>query len=413
MRISTSMSYQSSIDNLQERQQNLSASQAQLTSGKRVVHASDDPTNAARAERALASIARADANQRTLDASRNVMNLASSSLSNATELLQTARETLIAAGNSSYSDADRTSLAVKLKDVRDQLLAVANRPDGGGGYVFGGQGSSSPPFVDTTNGVIFQGQTGESLASTGERLSLTLDGQKVWLNGKSGNGVFNTGPASNASTGTANSGNAWITAGSVTNPSQLPYPSNVATPPTYSVLFHNTGGSVTYDILEDGNALATGQSFASGKSIAIPGRGMSVAIEGSPADGDTFNLTQSQNNLNIFTSLDSVIASLKTPLASAATIAQAVNTGMTNMDAAMGSVQGAQSEVGEQLNRMDGIESRNADQKLAAQTAKSNAEDLDMVEALSEFKNQESGYQAALQSYAMVQKLSLFNYISS
>jgi flagellar hook-associated protein 3 FlgL len=193
----------------------------------------------------------------------------------------------------------------------------------------------------------------------------------------------------------------------------LPYPSNAATPPTYSVVFHNTAGTVTYDVMEDGNALTTGQSYAGGRSIAIPGRGMTVAIEGSPADGDTFNLTQSQNNLNIFKSLDSVIASLRTPLASAATIAQAVNTGMTNMDAALGSVQGAQSEVGEQLNRMDGIESRNADQKLAAQTAKSNAEDLDMVQALSEFKNQESGYQAALQSYAMVQKLSLFNYISS
>jgi flagellar hook-associated protein 3 FlgL len=35
-----------------------------------------------------------------------------------------------------------------------------------------------------------------------------------------------------------------------------------------------------------------------------------------------------------------------------------------------------------------------------------------MVQALSDFKNQDTGYQAALQSYAMVQKLSLFSYIS-
>ena len=91
---------------------------------------------------------------------------------------------------------------------------------------------------------------------------------------------------------------------------------------------------------------------------------------------------------------------------------QAVNTGMTQIDAALSSIQGARSAVGEQLNRMDGIQSRNDTHKLAAQTEKSNAEDLDMVSAISSFQNQQTGYQAALQSYASIQKLSLFQYIN-
>jgi len=110
--------------------------------------------------------------------------------------------------------------------------------------------------------------------------------------------------------------------------------------------------------------------------------------------------------------LDRAISAIKTPNVTGSNVAQAVNTGLTNVDAALSSLQGAQSEVGEQLNRMDGLESRNQDMKLAAKTEKSNAEDLDMVQALSDFKNQDTGYQAALQSYAMVQKLSLFSYIS-
>ena len=64
MRLSTAFRYEQSINNLQQRQQELSTAQTQLTSGKRVNAASDDPTAAARAERALASIARADADQR-------------------------------------------------------------------------------------------------------------------------------------------------------------------------------------------------------------------------------------------------------------------------------------------------------------------------------------------------------------
>lgn len=408
MRIATSQAYANSIAELQLRQQNLSTTQTQLTSGKRVVKASDDPTNAARAERALAAMARSDANQRTLDATRNVMNLASSSLQNATDLLQTARETLVAAGDASYSDNDRKSLAVKLKNIRDQLLSVANTGDGGGGFIYGGQGSSSPPFIDTGNGVIYQGQAGEQLASSGERLSLTLDGQRVWLSGKSGNGVFNTSPTS-----AANSGNAWITAGTVTDPSQVPYPSNGSAAHSYQVLFHNSGSGITYDVVEDGsNVLTSGQPYKDGAAIDIPGRGMQVAVKGTPADNDSFQIGEANNNLNIFSVLDNAIGALNASTTKA-TVSQAVNTGLTNVDAALSSIQGAQSVVGEQLNRMDGLEGRNQDAKLAAQTLKSNAEDLDMVQAVSNFKNQESGYQAALQSYAMVQKLSLFNYISS
>ena len=42
-----------------------------------------------------------------------------------------------------------------------------------------------------------------------------------------------------------------------------------------------------------------------------------------------------------------------------------------------------------------------------------NAEDLDMVEAISKFQSQQTGYDTALKSYAMVQKLSLFQYIQA
>ena len=43
---------------------------------------------------------------------------------------------------------------------------------------------------------------------------------------------------------------------------------------------------------------------------------------------------------------------------------------------------------------------------------RSRAEDLDMIKGISDFQNQQAGYEAALKSYASVQKLSLFNFIS-
>ncbi len=55
MRIATANAFETSVDNLQRRQQELQLSQDRLTSGKRVARASDDPAAAARIERALAA----------------------------------------------------------------------------------------------------------------------------------------------------------------------------------------------------------------------------------------------------------------------------------------------------------------------------------------------------------------------
>jgi len=138
MRISSAHSFDASITDLQKRQVEMSQSQMQLTSGKRINQASDDPIAAARAERALATISRGDANQRALDASRNVMQLSESSIGDAVGLLQTARESLVAAGNGSYSDKERQNLAIRLKEIRNQLLSIANRQ-----YLSGSDGSGS------------------------------------------------------------------------------------------------------------------------------------------------------------------------------------------------------------------------------------------------------------------------------
>jgi hypothetical protein len=51
-RLSTANTYDNSLRNLQERQTNLANMQENLTSGKRITSASDDPTGAAQAERA-------------------------------------------------------------------------------------------------------------------------------------------------------------------------------------------------------------------------------------------------------------------------------------------------------------------------------------------------------------------------
>ena len=312
--------------------------------------------------------------------------------------MQQVREALVAAGNASYSDSERKAVGDQISELRKELLSVANRSDGAGSYLFGGQGASQPPFLDAAGGVQFRGSSGQTEAASGEALPLTLDGQAAWMQARTGNGVFVTRAVT--STGTA-----WIGTGSVTNPQAL-------TGSTYSVQFSVAGGATTYSILKDGAPTAQSNvSFAAGQSIQIDG--MAASISGNPANGDVFEIAASTPTASVFNVLDQAISDLRTPLRSNAQIAQSNSGNLAALDGVLGQLQSARSQVGATLNRIDGVQSRLSAVKLASETVRSNAEDLDLTQAISDFSNQQTGYDAALKAYSLVQHLSLFNYINN
>jgi flagellar hook-associated protein 3 FlgL len=398
MRISTTNSYNTSLDSLMDRQARLADTQEQMTTGKRVNRASDDPAAAARAERALASERRSVASQRAVDASDNAMRLTESALGDAGDLLQTAREALVSAGNPTFSDKERLGVANQLADLRAQLLAVANRTDSAGIHLFGGQGSTQAPFTDLPGGVQFQGASGQTQAATGDALPLTMDGEASWMHARTGNGVFVASAVTSA-------GTAWIGSGSVVDPSAL-------TGSTYSLQFSVSGATTTYSVLKDGLPTAqTNVAYSAGKSIQIDG--MSTTVTGQPANGDAFQLAPSTSNLSVFDALDKAIAELKTPGRSGTQIAQSNVENLSTIDQVMSQVAAGRSQVGAILNRTDAVTERLGALKLSSQTERAHAEDLDMTQAISDFSNQQTGYDAALKAYSMVQRLSLFNYLNT
>jgi flagellar hook-associated protein 3 FlgL len=397
MRISTHNAYGNALDSLVDRQARLAATQEQMTTGKRVNHASDDPAAAARSERALAAERRTVAGQRAVDASNNAMTLTETALADAGNLLQQAREALVAAGNASYSDTERAGVADQLMSLREQLFAVANRSDGAGTYLFGGQGTTLAPFADVPGGVQFQGVSGHAQAASDEGLPLTTDGESAWMRARTGNGVFET----RAVTAT---GTAWIDTGRVLDPAAV-------TGSTYRLQFSVGAGVATYSVLKDGAATAqTNVAYASGQAITVDGQ--SVTITGAPANGDAFELAPSSPSLSVFGALDKAIADLKTGARTGTQIAQSNVFNLSRVDAVLGQVVAARSGIGATMNRIDAATERLSSQKLASQTERSNAEDLDLAQAISDFSNQQTGYDAALKAYSMVQRLSLFNYLN-
>lgn len=160
-----------------------------------------------------------------------------------------------------------------------------------------------------------------------------------------------------------------------------------------------------------GNPGAVDYNGTAGGMQAATGEPMPLALDGRAVWLQAPDPRNAGAVLSIFDTLDSAIRELGTPGRASPQVAQTVGDGLAGIDAAMGNLSSWRSAAGEALNRADSIGSRLSQSKLDAQVARSNAEDLDMVQAVSDFQSQQSGYSAALKTYSLVQRMSLFDYI--
>ena len=187
MRIATTTANQQVIDNVGKRQSELAEARSRLASGLRVDKPSDDPAAAAQAERVRTRQARLDAESRMIDAARTTLQHAEGAMSSGIEELQSAREMLLAASNGTLNADDRAGFAVQLRGTLGNLLAIANRENGNGSYVFGGAGSDGVPFVQA-GGVAYRPQTGVQQTASDPGLPVTQDGSATFMDIPDGTG---------------------------------------------------------------------------------------------------------------------------------------------------------------------------------------------------------------------------------
>ncbi|MBU4424176.1 MAG: flagellar hook-associated protein FlgL [Gammaproteobacteria bacterium] len=410
-RLSTANQYDNALRNIGQRQTSLSNLQENLTSGKRVVRASDDPVAAAQAERALTRLSRIQTEQRALETQRNAIAQAESAMGDAVGLVQSARELIVSAGNGTLTPNDRATIANQLQGLREQLSAVANRKDTNGVPLLGALGSALSPFLgplSTSPDYEFDGLAGQH-SSTGVTIPNTLDGDSAFMFQPQRDGVYNASlsaiPASRRLTTDA------------VKPTDL----SQVTGDTYSIAFGAVGtgatagtSTITYTITNTTTGVpspaVTVPDYPSDKpvTIAVTGiPGLSLNITGNP-DGDTITLKPSAS---VFSALDSAINDIRNaPNSNAAS--QAVGQALANLDSGLERMHNMRGYAGELLNRADRITGDQEKRGIQLEGDRSRAEDLDMIKGISDFQNQQVGYEAALKSYASVQKLSLFNFIS-
>lgn len=117
--------------------------------------------------------------------------------------------------------------------------------------------------------------------------------------------------------------------------------------------------------------------------------------------------------VSLFDKLDTAITGIRNAASgSDANQSSVIQNGLASLDQGMDQLQALRGFAGDMLNRADRITGDQEVRSIQLEADRSRAEDMDLVKGFSDFEQTKMGYQAALQTYAMVQKMSLFNYIS-
>ncbi len=407
MRISTSSIYNSNISNLDTLQVQIAQTTAQISTGQRILDPSMDPVGAARAIELTLSNSTNTQYGSNNTAATNSLSLSDGILQSVTSLVQSAHDTAMTGVGSSMSDSNRQALAAALQGNLRDLLGLANSTDGNGNYLYSGAQGSVQPFVNTASGVVYQGDDVQRKmqVAPSRQISSSDSGADIFMRIRNGNGTFQAAPAA-ANTGTGN-----ISQGVVTNAAS--YSAN-----SYQVTFG--AGGTTYSVTDmtagpPGVAVAgqTGVAYTSGQAISF--NGIQFSIAGTPAAGDTFNVTPSTNQ-SVFDTLNKLITTLSTPLAgaSAATVAangQAMSDGLSALTQDLNNVLGVRATTGSRLNELTALQTTGTQLGLQYQQTLSTIQDTDYNKAITDLTQQKLVLQAAQQSFAQVSKLSLFNYI--
>jgi flagellar hook-associated protein 3 FlgL len=161
--------------------------------------------------------------------------------------------------------------------------------------------------------------------------------------------------------------------------------------------------------------LAASGPFTAGSPITFGG--VQIAISGTPADGDSFDVSTAQNaGTDIFAALGELVTALRAPLdgggaAAQAQLRNALSTANVKVTNAHDNVLTVLSSVGSRQVELEALDSAGAMNKLQEESYLSSIEDLDPYAAISDFYQRQASLQATQMTFARLNSISLFNYL--
>ncbi|MGX2963602.1 flagellar hook-associated protein FlgL [Shewanella sp. FeAMO] len=401
MRISTSQMYQQNLNSILQKQTDTNRILEQLSSGKKVNTAGDDPVAAIGIDNLYQQNALVQQYLKNVDYSKNHLSMAESKLGSAETLVTSIREQMLRAVNGTLAPSERQMIADELRGSLDELMSIANTQDESGNYLFSGFSTDNQPFAfDASGNMVYSGDSGvrDALVAQGVAMGTNIPGDSAFM--KVPNGLGDYGVNYLAS----QTGDFRVLSAKIDDPA-----AHVAD--TYTFNFTDNGaGGVDLEVLDSGGtAVANVANFDASNPVSF--NGIEVKLDGTPAGGDSFTM-EPDAEVPIFDTIQQAIDLLEDPNRvntpeGKAELAQLLN----NVDSGLNQLSVARGVAGNNLKSLESYSSNHAEEELVNKSALSLLEDLDYASAITEFQKQQLALNAVSNVFSRVGSVSLFDFI--
>ncbi len=419
MRISTSHIFNLANNSMADANKDIAKTQEQLSTGKRVLTAADDPVAATRIQQLTDNMVAIDQYNKNIAFAENNLEAEEAALTSVNNLIQRIKELAVQAGNTaSLSTSEYNALATEVDSRLNELASLANTKNANGDYIFSGYSSQTPAFTgDSTNGFRYSGDEGS--------IKIKVDHNTFVDASDSGKSIFVDIPSAENTVVTSTNPNnlsnppVAISIGEVVDQQAYDafYPEDIVI--TFNEDSALPPGVKNFTVTEKstGKIIAQNQPYVAGETLVY--HGVSISITGNPTSADAGNningdqlfihstatqdvlttLMRFRDAMQAFdgsqTSRDAVSASVASTLANLSNVQDTVSTTVT--------------KIGARINTLESTKEQHLDTELVSNTILSDLRDLDYAEAASRLSAQTLILQAAQASFLRITELNLFS----
>lgn len=408
MRLSNNLMYQNNLTSILDNQSEVNKAMQQVTTQKRVLSASDDPSATARAMLYSDRIETNEQYSKNLTMLESRLNTQESVLENIKDSIAQAYTLAIRAGNGSVTDADKDAIAQEIKAIQASVLDMMNSKSEDGRYIFSGYQDNTQTYSQdpATGKFVYQGDQGQHKIKVAEGVEIRSSDNGFDVFEKAENRL---NVLSNAATtaGGATNGTVYIEEqGEFDKFHKAYYNASPTAPATANDFRITLGAGNTYSLSQNGTPIQSG-TYSENKIVV---GGMEIKFDGGPAGTIDFTLAQPSKD-NVLNTLENLYQGLITPSSSVSDFEQVVADAIVGLDNAKNRVSYSQASLGGRKNTATLIAQANSDLDINNKSAKADIVELDMTEAITNLKKHETALQASQATFGRLSNLSLFDYI--
>ena len=379
MRVTQTMLTNNQLRHLSSSYQQMGKIQDQLSTGKKINRASQDPVVAMNGMRYRTQVTEVEQFKRNISEVHNWMDTADATLDKVTQTMHRIRELTVQASNDTYESTQRSNISKEISQLREHLIALGNTRSNNK-YIFNGTNTTNPPIdPEKMNVHIADPQFLTELANDPQPFSYEV--------------------AYSGELYTKVNGEAHFASSTGKTIEIAPDGSSI----THTAIVKDKDGvdqTVTKQLTEKDVVISHNDAVSTNSQTVEMEllKGVNVAVN--------INPTKVFSN-DFFGELIQLEKVLQDPTTKAGEL-----TGfLDNLDKQMNKIVDERAELGARYNRVEMIESRVMEQEVIARRILSNNEDADLERVIMELKSQESVHRAALASGARIIQPTLMDFL--